>query len=211
MIRYRPLPIGRGGQHAALAAATLGIIVLAACGSNTASAPAAAPTAAALTVAAPAASASATAVPATSAPAASAPAAATPTTAAAPAASASAVSAPATSAPAAAVLTPVPPSQLRTSTPPTPHPDVTAAAAAGPVVAIDNFSFAPATIAVPIGTTVTWMNRDSVPHTVTASDKSFGSPPIDSNTQFSNTFTTAGAFTYFCSIHPFMTATVIVQ
>jgi len=64
---------------------------------------------------------------------------------------------------------------------------------------------------VPVGATVTWTNHDDVPHTVSASDKSFTSQNIDSDTQFSHMFTTAGTFSYFCAIHPFMTAKVIVQ
>ncbi|HLZ70688.1 MAG TPA: cupredoxin family copper-binding protein [Dehalococcoidia bacterium] len=107
---------------------------------------------------------------------------------------------------------PVPPSALTTAQPPTPRPgELAVATPSGPAVTIDNFSFTPATISVPVGATVTWVNHDDVPHTVTSSTKAFDSSTIDSDKQFSFTFTTAGTYNYFCSIHPFMTAKVIVQ
>ncbi|MHB8574236.1 MAG: cupredoxin domain-containing protein, partial [Dehalococcoidia bacterium] len=115
----------------------------------------------------------------------------------------------AASAPAADALTPVPPAALTTSQPPTPRPGSALAAATGPSITIDNFSFTPATITVPVGGTVTWTNHDDVPHTVTASDNSYTSQPLDSDTQFTHTYTTAGTYNYFCAIHPFMTAKVV--
>ena len=63
-------------------------------------------------------------------------------------------------------------------------------------VKIDNFVFGPKTITVPVGTTVTWTNSDDIPHT-------------DEN--FSYTFTKAGTYSYFCSIHPKMTGQVVVK
>ena len=77
--------------------------------------------------------------------------------------------------------------------------------------AIDNFSFMPATVTVSAGTTVTWTNHDGVQHTVTATDKSFDSGAIDTNGMFSHQFTTPGTYAYHCSIHPTMTAQIIVQ
>lgn len=107
---------------------------------------------------------------------------------------------------------PVPPAALQTAQPPTPRPGEAAAATpSGPAITIDNFNFTPATITVPVGATVTWVNHDDVPHTVTSSTKAFDSGAIDSDKQFSFTFSTAGTYNYFCSIHPFMTAKVIVQ
>ncbi|WP_067992580.1 cupredoxin domain-containing protein [Nocardia pseudobrasiliensis] len=86
-----------------------------------------------------------------------------------------------------------------------------AAAPAGPnAVNIDNFAFAPATLTVPVGTTVTWTNRDEEPHTVAAADGSFHSPGMGTGATYSFTFTKAGSFAYICSIHPFMKATVQV-
>jgi plastocyanin len=79
-------------------------------------------------------------------------------------------------------------------------------------VKIDNFTFAPGAITVPQGTTVNWTNRDDIPHTVVSEDKStFKSKPLDTDDKFSFTFDKPGTYTYFCSIHPKMTAKVVVQ
>lgn len=80
-------------------------------------------------------------------------------------------------------------------------------------VKIDNFSFGPATLTVPVGTTVSWTNRDDIPHTVVSSDdaKTFKSKVLDTDENFSFTFTKPGSYPYFCSIHPKMTGKVIVQ
>ena len=78
-------------------------------------------------------------------------------------------------------------------------------------VKIDNFSFAPGTLAVPVGTMVTWTNRDDIPHTVVSTDGAFKSKALDTDEQFSFTFSKAGSYPYFCSIHPKMTGKVIVQ
>jgi plastocyanin len=78
-------------------------------------------------------------------------------------------------------------------------------------VKIDNFSFGPATLTVPVGTTVTWTNRDDIPHTAVSTDGVFKSKVMDSDEQFSFTFSKAGTFPYFCSIHPKMTGKVVVQ
>ena len=79
-------------------------------------------------------------------------------------------------------------------------------------IAIDNFSFSPKTFAVPAGGAVTWINRDNVPHVVTSTDDQFKkSPVLKTGQRFSNTFATAGTYSYFCSIHPRMTAQIIVK
>jgi plastocyanin len=80
-------------------------------------------------------------------------------------------------------------------------------------VKIDNFSFGPATLTVAPGTTVTWVNRDDIPHTVVSTDdpKTFKSKVLDTDEKFSFTFTKPGTYPYFCSIHPKMTATVVVK
>jgi plastocyanin len=115
----------------------------------------------------------------------------------------------ATISPAAGLSTPVPPVALATLPPPKPaHPVDTSG---GPSISIENFNIVPATLTVPAGTTVVWTNHDDVEHTVTASDNSFSSAAIPTDGQFSNTFTTPGTYSYFCAIHPFMTAKVIVQ
>jgi plastocyanin len=76
---------------------------------------------------------------------------------------------------------------------------------------IDNFSFSPATITVPVGTTVRWTNHDDIPHTVVSEDKAFKSKVLDSDGDFTYTFTKAGTYSYFCSIHPKMVGKVVVQ
>ena len=79
-------------------------------------------------------------------------------------------------------------------------------------VAIDNFSFLPKEITVAAGTTVVWTNHDDVPHVVASADDQFKkSAALDTDESFSHTFTTAGNFTYFCSIHPHMTGKIIVK
>ncbi len=78
-------------------------------------------------------------------------------------------------------------------------------------VAIDNFSFTPGSLAVPVGATVRWTNHDDIPHTVTAEDRAFKSPVLDTDGVFSRQFTAAGTFRYFCSIHPKMTGSVVVE
>lgn len=79
-------------------------------------------------------------------------------------------------------------------------------------IKIDNFSFGPATLTVPVGTTVTWINQDDVPHTVVSSEgKTLKSPVLDTDQKFSYTFATAGTYPYYCGIHPKMTGKVIVQ
>ncbi len=80
-------------------------------------------------------------------------------------------------------------------------------------VKIDNFSFGPETLTIPVGATVTWINRDDIPHTVVSTDdsKTFKSKVLDTDEKFSFTFNKAGTFPYFCSIHPKMTGKVVVQ
>lgn len=78
-------------------------------------------------------------------------------------------------------------------------------------IAIDNFSFTPKEVTVAAGTTVTWVNHDDVPHTVVSPDKKFRSKALDTDDQFSFTFTDAGTYNYFCSVHPMMTGKIIVK
>ena len=79
------------------------------------------------------------------------------------------------------------------------------------VVKIDNFSFSPNTITVPVGTTIRWTNADDIPHTIVSDDKVFKSKALDTDDQFTYTFTKAGTYSYFCGLHPKMTGTVVVQ
>ena len=93
-------------------------------------------------------------------------------------------------------------------------PSVTAndqPAGASADVKIDNFSFGPQTLTVSVGTTVVWTNRDDIPHTVVSTDGVFKSKVRDTDEKFSYTFTKAGTYPYFCSVHPKMTGKVVVQ
>ena len=79
-------------------------------------------------------------------------------------------------------------------------------------VNIDNFSFAPATLTVPVGAKVTWTNKDDVPHTVVSTNNAFPhSPPLDTDESFSYAFAKAGTYEYYCSVHPKMVGKVVVQ
>ena len=69
-------------------------------------------------------------------------------------------------------------------------------------VDIMNFNFVPQVITVPKGTTVTWTNRDSVPHTVTSTTGAFDSGSISQGYTYSHTFDTPGTYEYSCTIHP---------
>jgi plastocyanin len=96
----------------------------------------------------------------------------------------------------------------------TPTPSVSAtvpSAAIGTEIKIDNFSFAPVTMQIAVGTTVTWVNRDDIPHTVVGVDRAFKSKVLDTDEKFSYTFTKAGHYPYFCSLHPKMTGEIVVQ
>jgi plastocyanin len=86
-----------------------------------------------------------------------------------------------------------------------------AAAADGTQVVVDNFSFAPATATVPVGTTVTWTNRDDIPHNVVSLEQKFKSQVLDTDEKFSHTFDVAGTYKYYCSIHPRMTGQIVVR
>ena len=78
-------------------------------------------------------------------------------------------------------------------------------------VKIDNFAFAPQRVVVNSGTTVTWINEDDIPHTIASSTKLFKSNALDTKDKFTFTFTTPGAYEYFCSLHPHMTGTIVVE
>ena len=78
-------------------------------------------------------------------------------------------------------------------------------------VKIDNFVFGPQTLTVPVGTTVTWTNSDDIPHTSVSTEGVFKSKVLDTDEKFSYTFTKAGTYPYYCTIHPKMTGKVVVQ
>ena len=85
-----------------------------------------------------------------------------------------------------------------------------AARAAETKISIDNFTFSPASISVKVGDTVTWTNRDDIPHAIVSAGK-FRSKTLDTDDSFSFTFTAAGDYKYFCSLHPHMTGTIKVE
>ena len=85
-----------------------------------------------------------------------------------------------------------------------------AAHCAETTVTIDNFTFAPAQLTVKVGDTVTWKNHDDIPHTMVSAGK-FRSKTLDTDDSFSFTFTAAGDYKYFCSLHPHMTGTIKVE
>ena len=77
-------------------------------------------------------------------------------------------------------------------------------------VTIDNFTFGPPELTVKVGTTVTWKNHDDIPHTIVSAGK-FRSKTLDTDDSFSFTFTAAGDYKYFCSLHPHMTGMIKVE
>jgi plastocyanin len=81
----------------------------------------------------------------------------------------------------------------------------------GAEVKIDNFTFTPPTLTVTAGTEVTWTNRDDIPHTVVTEDKTVKSKVLDTDDKFTYTFTKPGTYAYFCSLHPKMKGTIVVQ
>ena len=83
-------------------------------------------------------------------------------------------------------------------------------------ISIGDFFFAPASVTVNVGDTIRWTNNGAAPHTTTSGtsptgDGKWASPLMSSGESFSFTFTQAGAFPYFCAVHPFMVGTVAVQ
>jgi amicyanin len=86
-----------------------------------------------------------------------------------------------------------------------------AALAENPMVKIDDFAFSPPSLTVKVGAAVTWLNKDDIPHTVASKAQVFKSKALDTNDSFSFTFNEAGTYEYFCSLHPHMTGTIVVQ
>jgi len=90
-------------------------------------------------------------------------------------------------------------------------PAAQAQTAADTAVKIDNFTFSPGAVTVTVGSTVRWTNHDDIPHNVVSDDKSFKSKVLDTDENFSYTFTKPGTYSYYCSIHPKMTGKIVVQ
>ena len=78
-------------------------------------------------------------------------------------------------------------------------------------VRVDNFSFGPETLTVPPNSTVTWVNKDDVPHVIASNDGLFKSKALDTDDKYSYTFTKSGTYPYYCSIHPKMVGKIVVQ
>ncbi len=78
-------------------------------------------------------------------------------------------------------------------------------------VYVQGYAFDPASLTVPVNTTVKWTNKDPIPHTVTSDSGLFDSGNIGVGATYSHQFTTAGTYNYHCTIHPYMTAKIIVQ
>jgi plastocyanin len=78
-------------------------------------------------------------------------------------------------------------------------------------VRVDNFSFGPETLTVPSNSTVTWVNKDDVPHVIASTDGLFKSKALDTDDKFSFTFNKTGTYSYYCSIHPKMVGKIVVQ
>jgi amicyanin len=89
---------------------------------------------------------------------------------------------------------------------------VARAQTAAAAVSIDNFTFNPQKLTVKAGTTVTWTNKDDIPHGIAATGNAFArSNAMDTDNTYSFTFTTPGTYQYFCYIHPHMTGTIVVE
>jgi amicyanin len=83
---------------------------------------------------------------------------------------------------------------------------------AATAISIDNFTFSPQKLTVKAGTTVTWTNKDDIPHGIAATGNAFArSNAMDTDNSYSFTFTTPGTYQYFCYIHPHMTGTIVVE
>jgi plastocyanin len=78
-------------------------------------------------------------------------------------------------------------------------------------VTVDNFTFAPQTLTVPVNGTVTWVNKDDVPHVIASDDGVFKSKALDTDDKYSYTFSKAGTYAYYCSVHPKMVGKIVVQ
>ena len=79
------------------------------------------------------------------------------------------------------------------------------------VITIDNFTFSPKALTVAVGTTIKWVNHDDIPHTVVEKKTTFRSKALDTDDSYSYTFTAAGAFDYFCGLHPHMVGQIIAK
>jgi plastocyanin len=86
-----------------------------------------------------------------------------------------------------------------------------ALAATPPTIGIKEFKYGPSMLTVPVGTTVTWVNHDEEPHTVTSGTGAFSSAGLVHDDTFVHTFTKPGTYQYSCAIHPYMKGTLVVK
>jgi plastocyanin len=86
-----------------------------------------------------------------------------------------------------------------------------ALAATPPTIEIKGYKYGPPMLSVPAGTTLTWVNHDEEPHTVTSTTGAFNSAGLVSDDTFVQTFTKPGTYQYFCKVHPYMKGTVVVK
>jgi plastocyanin len=86
-----------------------------------------------------------------------------------------------------------------------------ALAATPQTIGIKQFKYGPSILTVPVGTTVTWVNHDEEPHTVTSGTGAFSSAGLVNDDTFVQTFTKPGTYQYFCAIHPYMKGTLVVK
>ena len=88
----------------------------------------------------------------------------------------------------------------------------TAAAAEATMVEIKDFTFVPASLEIPVGSTITWTNSDAAPHTATARDREvLQSGTLNQGDSYTQTFDQPGTFDYFCEFHANMKGTIVVQ
>jgi plastocyanin len=90
---------------------------------------------------------------------------------------------------------------------------VPAATSTPATIHIGNFTFSPAVIEIPAGTSLTWVNEDDAPHTVVGSDRDspLKSPALDTDDHYAVVMSLPGTYHYFCSLHPHMTGTIVVK
>jgi plastocyanin len=85
------------------------------------------------------------------------------------------------------------------------------ASAADAQIVIDNFTFSPTPLTVKVGTTVTWVNHDDIPHSIVCPDLKVKSHPLDTDDSFAYTFGQTGTYDYLCGLHPHMHGQVVVE
>lgn len=82
---------------------------------------------------------------------------------------------------------------------------------AGMEVRVDNFTFVPTTLTIRVNSTVTWVNKDDVPHVIASDAGLFRSSALDTDDKYSHTFTKPGTYAYYCSLHPKMMGQIVVK